>query len=881
MASASDDNTIIIWRLGVEDCEGILNGHKGPVYHVLFSSNTKKCISGSQDSTIIIWELANEKPLFTLIGHEEAVSCLALDSFDNILVSGSVDKTVKVWNIETQTLEFSFSGHLDKVTCITMSFDNNYAISGSQDKTIRVWDIFNYKIWENFGQHDDEVTSLSFKTSKVDIMTSRSNVGTLRSNYFIDNKNLELFADEEGFSDKIISSSLDKTVKIWKFPDFEIEYILPCVKEVFKLSVTSDFSYMFMQTEKKFIKMWSIPDKQALLTLYEYPEIDVLALSPNKEWLVFNSKNKIISVKSPLSRESENTVLPYSYSYLFKVLVYRILNNDKSQKKTIFSNYFFCPSNISFLHILTFTSHSKLLTSSINNGAKFFRTKWGETPLSIALARKSKICAEVLIKVFTKSKFSEHPYIFEYLEGLLPILNKSSLPSLHILYKAAFPKIESQNLPTFGTFIGNPPVVRMSNTKNIDPKLFLQNRSNDIDNLTDRELEFRRSQITLDLTPGSSQCIKFIQSLLKCKNNEIFKTDFVKSVLKYKWRQIKWVLFLQASLYLILLMTVILNTVVSRHNRTLLSIEVIINTIFLAYELSQACSGVLAYLNDIWNLCDATRIVLLYFYVFFTLGQANQMAQDVFLVLIQIVMWTRLVGYFRIFDRTRYLIHLLLKVMTDLGPFLIIFFLSNFAATLAFYSNSSDSDFGDLLLATYSISYGAWDYTWPTELQYIIFILCSLINTLVLLNLLIAIISDTYSRVSENLEIVDMQELADIISEVDTIIYWNRNKAKKQYLMSCSVAGSNKHSKSDNVNKILSTRISEIDQKFKLNEKSLEKIRISATKIFNKDLTDKNKVIIELIWGIKNEFSSFKNEMEAEIRQVKHDISTVKNVLKD
>ena len=155
------------------------------------------------------------------------------------------------------------------------------------------------------------------------------------------------------------------------------------------------------------------------------------------------------------------------------------------------------------------------------------------------MARKSKICAEVLIKVFTKSKFSEHPYIFEYLEGLLPILNKSSLPSLHILYKAAFPKIESQNLPTFGTFIGNPPVVRMSNTKNIDPKLFLQNRSNDIDNLTDRELEFRRSQITLDLTPGSSQCIKFIQSLLKCKNNEIFKTDFVKSVLKYKWRQIK------------------------------------------------------------------------------------------------------------------------------------------------------------------------------------------------------------------------------------------------------------------------------------------------------------------------------------------------------
>ena len=259
-----------------------------------------------------------------------------------------------------------------------------------------------------------------------------------------------------------------------------------------------------------------------------------LVISPDDEWIAYSAKNVIHIVKSPITKESTFTVLPHTYSYLFRVLVYRLLNNDKSQKRTIFSNYFICPHNVSLLHILTFASHNKMLKTAIQAGAKFFRTRTGETPLSIALSRKSKICAEILIKMFSHENYSSNPYIFEYLEGLLPILNKSSLPSLHLLYKAAFPIIESSNLPTFGTFIMNPPVLRMLSSTTINPNLFIPSTQGTSHNLTDSEVEFRRCMISLDLSPGSEQCMAFMRSLLDCTNLGIYRTEFIRSVLRYK-----------------------------------------------------------------------------------------------------------------------------------------------------------------------------------------------------------------------------------------------------------------------------------------------------------------------------------------------------------
>lgn len=876
MASASDDHSVFIWRLGVEDCEGILKGHKGAVYCVLFTNDLRHCISGSQDQTIIKWDLSTEKVEVVLKGHDEAVTCIAIDNKDSMLVSGSNDRTIKIWSLEENDLKFTLKGHSERVSCLCLSNDFFHVASGSKDKTLRIWSIPEEIEKNKILAHDEEITCVTFLYNKHSLEKTKRSLKNINSH-----ESQSSLSDDMYKGDKIITASLDKTIKIWNFRTLETEYLFRCKKEVFKISLSSDNAYLFVQTAKKFIKLWSLPDKQELITLYDHPDMSAMALSPDKGWLIYSSGTKVYMVKSPLNRDNSFTVLPYTYSYLFKVLIHRILNNDKSQKDTLFSTYFICPYNVSLLHILTFASHNKMLKRAIAKGAKFFKTRSGETPLSIALARKSKICAEILIKMFSSDDLSEKPYIFEYLKGLLPILNLSSLPSLHILYQSAFPILESSDLPTFGTFRQKPPVLMMSDTGKIDPDLFVPIKKKKNHTLTDSEVEFRRSLLCIDLSPGSKKCIIFMRSLLQCSNTEIFRTEFIKTLLKYKWRQIRWVLMVQACLYIVLVSSIMVHTLLDRSHPAPIIIALTINTFFLAYETSQAYSGLLSYLTDVWNILDASRIIILYFHGILTLIQVNSETEDVLLMLLNLITWARLIGYFRIFDETRYLIHMITQIVNDLGPFLILFLLSNIGATFTFYSNDFDTDFGNEILSTYGISYGSWEFEQDNNLKYTIFFCVSLMNTLILLNLLIALISDTYQRVRGQLDIVDMQELADIILEVDSIMIWNRNKGKRNYLVSCNVAGSHKKSRNfETETKMILKMVDEIDNKSKVNERTMYKLSQAIHKLSSSKVTGKSDWIIELILSIRNDFNSMKTEMQAEIKQVKHDISSVKTELK-
>jgi hypothetical protein len=77
--------------------------------------------------------------------------------------------------------------------------------------------------------------------------------------------------------------------------------------------------------------------------------------------------------------------------------------------------------------------------------------------------------------------------------------------------------------------------------------------------------------------------------------------------------------------------------------------------------------------------------------------------------------------------------------------------------------------FGDAIIYTYRIVLGDFDVehfgSVATGLVYGLFILCTVFNTIVMLNLLIAIISESFSYVKENAENASYQEMASMIAE--------------------------------------------------------------------------------------------------------------------
>ncbi|CAG9326124.1 unnamed protein product [Blepharisma stoltei] len=849
MATASDDSKIILWKINSPDFEGILEGHDGPVHSVVYTSDGSRCISGSQDQTIRIWDLFTAKEEMILRGHDEGILSLCLSSDDKYIISGSIDKAIKIWKIDDGSCIATFKGHEHKITSICISTDNLKIYSGSKDKTIRCWSFLDSKEISLMYGHEDEVTCLCLSSN---------------------NK-------------RLISGGLDGTMRIWNTKLYYQEgIIIDDDKMINKMLISADDRFLFTQVDRRYIKMWSIPDRQILAILYEFKDILSLALTPDNEWLIISTKQHVKAFKSPISNQNQNTVIPYKYSFIFRSFIYGLLNYRSISPISDFYNYVISPWCITALHVFAQLNLSKLLEDSISANGKFIACATGETPLSISLNKKSKLCAEIIIKLFPII-FKNNQSAFEYLRETLPLLNKSSLPSLIVLYNSAFPVVHYQYLPTFGSLLEYPPTIKLSKTPHIDPSQFVHQKQ-EMSNMlfTDYGLEWRQSLFSLNLSMGDKKSIKLVRSILKCKQTEIYRTEFIKSLLAFKWQQIRHIMWIQAIVYSCLLLILFIHSVVVRDDIVTLILILIFNSLMLLYEIIQSNESVGSYIREFWNILDMMRICLMYMYPISVFADADRLTKDAMLAILNIVAWVRFVGYFRMFDSTRYMIKILMEVVEYLKPFFVVLFIAILAQTTALYTDSENPEkFKDTWLDAYANAYGNF-VNYSLDLQIVIFVFTSLFITLVLLSALVALLTYTLEKLSDEHDIADQQEKAEIILEYDTIHIKGRHKGKNMYLQQCGISiGKHEEHKTAAINlykKNIEKRSQMLSKCFDLVEKNTNRLekKMKKREILKKYVAEFSKEILNLRATFQKEIDEFRASME----NFKNDLSNRKTFIK-
>lgn len=140
-------------------------------------------------------------------------------------------------------------------------------------------------------------------------------------------------------------------------------------------------------------------------------------------------------------------------------------------------------------------------------------------------------------------------------------------------------------------------------------------------------------------------------------------------------------------------------------------------------------------------------------------------------------MWFKLLYFLRIFKNTSYLIRMIIEVIYDMKAFMLVWLISILAFSDSFLglslANPPDTKFImgfiDSFTFTYRLILGDWDTkdfgNVALPLVWILFLLCTIFNLIVMLNLLIAIISETFSRVNGNAISTGYKEMASLISE--------------------------------------------------------------------------------------------------------------------
>lgn len=146
-------------------------------------------------------------------------------------------------------------------------------------------------------------------------------------------------------------------------------------------------------------------------------------------------------------------------------------------------------------------------------------------------------------------------------------------------------------------------------------------------------------------------------------------------------------------------------------------------------------------------------------------------------------MWAKMLYFLRIFPAFAYLIRMIVQVCLDMKVFMFILLVVILAFADSFYGISRENEpehvfaetFWDALMYAFLMALGDWSV--PDALgkkvipmAYILFLLSTIFNLIVMLNLLIAIISETFAEVNSNAEKFGYKEKAQLIAENSYLI---------------------------------------------------------------------------------------------------------------
>ena len=139
LATACGDETVILWNVETRDRAATLNGHKNPVNRVVFSPDGKTLAAASGVGVVILWNVETRDRAATLDGHEYAVNGVVFSPDGRILATASEDGKVILWNVETRDRAVTLTGHEDCVNGVAFSPDGKTLATASDDKTARLW----------------------------------------------------------------------------------------------------------------------------------------------------------------------------------------------------------------------------------------------------------------------------------------------------------------------------------------------------------------------------------------------------------------------------------------------------------------------------------------------------------------------------------------------------------------------------------------------------------------------------------------------------------------------------------------------------------------------------------------------------------------------
>ena len=304
----------------------------------------------------------------------------------------------------------------------------------------------------------------------------------------------------------------------------------------------------------------------------------------------------------------------------------------------------------------------------------------------------------------------------------------------------------------------------------------------------------------------------FLGNLADTENIKLFGVDIIKDVILLQWSYFKMhivgKLLLPYLLYFIIFLVHVTYVIKNEHyepsNETkpyhvtawvLGSIILIFNVYWAYVEFTQMIFHKIGYFKSFWNLLDLSSVIMNTAVVIMEFSGASFNNINRVSAVSVLILYFKVFYYLRIFFETGYQVRMIIEIVVNMRNFAVVFMLAVFAFGNSYYilgrnsnvANFSGNDIAAAFIYSWKTGLGATETsgfnTRDEEVLWIIYVINLIIVPVMLLNFLVAIMGDTFSKVKQTQEFATLQELTQMIQENEFLFSRKRTFRNAKYII--------------------------------------------------------------------------------------------------
>ena len=482
---------------------------------------------------------------------------------------------------------------------------------------------------------------------------------------------------------------------------------------------------------------------------------------------------------------------------------------------------------------------------------------FGKSPFHYAIVKKRQDCVDILLEKIEfmrlKNKKNYDLSIWA-IRSDISLIIKNSPRQLHQLLSCL---ISSSKL-IYAKIPGTLPTLQIGFSPNPLLTDFLTNGPEDI------PVILKNSIFPLIGETGCMNNVDLLNNIVNCKHTQALRSPIIYYIVEIQFNAIKfWVIGYTVLLCLNIILLMLLIGLKS-FNLYLLLPFLLVNALLLAWELVQMITNAKKYFQEYWNYLDIVRNVTTCSWVVLEVCGLSSLY---FTWLVALINLLRGVTVFQLFDGTRFYIELIFRSLNDIKYFFLMFAYSTFTfGFLLMISRDQGLGFSSIWGESYDLNFGNYEDTTSGVyfMQYIGYFGATVINVVLMLNLLISILGDSYERFQLEQAVVDIKEKAKISMDLQSMMFWSNKQSDLKYIRLCDSAFP------DEEEQDWEGRIRFMDKKFDKNIKEL----IESNKVVETKATENTKSMEkEINKSFEGKFTSLEGKI-ASMESKNSDIST-------